>query len=158
MKNSLAHRTASTLAMLASLVFLSWPAIVLGDCCGEREAKATAVDAEQTGDCCQNTSACCSKPKSAEPHTTAWQPTVELGGCCRQESGQGCGIRCCRGLTTVALHTVNSNEVSAPGFLLAETHFEFPGNSGVRSDNIPDPPQLFLQAQDHCAQICRWLK
>ena len=138
MSNHIAHRTANTLALLASLVFLGWPAIVRGNCCCEQSSpKPVAADSDSPSACCQTASACCTTPIVAKEIANNCDPAIDLGGCCRYESGQKCGVRCCKGLTAVALRIVNPNEVTPEGLLLAEARVEYPSGIAVQSDEAP---------------------
>jgi hypothetical protein len=159
MLNVSTYRSANWLALLASLVFVAWPSLVVGNCCCEaNEQPKSSLVIVHAASCSQTQSSCCAKKDQGESDSSCGNSCDEIANCCGRPADHKCGVSCCRGLVAVAVTSAVPNHVESPALLLAESRIEFPSGLEVRSSELPDSPLHFLLAQDHCAQICCWLK
>lgn len=147
-------RIPSLPAFLAASVFVFWPTLVRGDCCCAAK-RAQVVAAEDSTICCQPTATASSSERKSccVPNDDPSSDDGDARSDCER------GIGCCLGLIPVSQSdTITSDQKNPLDGLLVSTNVEFPSGVRVRSSDPPDNPLHFLRAQDHCAQICRWLK
>ncbi|QDT10049.1 hypothetical protein K239x_20020 [Planctomycetes bacterium K23_9] len=134
-------------AMLAALAILFWPALATANCCCKRAelaslALATANDCE-----CQSVSSCCSVKSTCE---------LPASGDNIQSQTCQCGLSCCK---TLSVRLLAPAEKSLSSGTLGQVDLAFDSPFRIASiDAIPFERLSYRIAQDHCAQICRWVK
>ena len=127
---------ASLPAMVAGLMLVFWPVFAEAACCCKHDEVAQEVSLPACPHCCQVVSD--SKPEPLAP--------------C--DCGTGCRSNYAAVLPSVSQV---SDEILA-SLLPREDLLQFPVGTSLVSDFVDTGPPSFLLAQDHCAQICCWLK
>ena len=138
-------------AVLAGLMLVFWPAIADAACCCRKADSSAAI--HQAVPACPHCEAD-SSSRCDTGKTTAGDATITCG----QWDDCSCGIGCRSNfLAILAAHNQTRLDASA-SFLPSVDSVEFPRGTPLVSHIADTSNPRFLLAQDHCAQICCWLK
>ena len=128
-------------ALLAGLVIVFWPAFASVVCCCQHETVAMAVQ-EMAPPAC--------------PHCAAANDTKE--SCASESDGCHCGIGCRSHFAGVLPSLSQASEEAPVSLAPVLDLWQFPRGTSLASETLDAQELPFLLAQDHCAQICCWLK
>jgi hypothetical protein len=156
-------------ALLGAIAMVFWPALASANCCC-RQAESLSQVAEIAGGVCETTCPGCCAEKTTPRKSDVVKQSVP--SCC--ETGQGgasgldfsgcgesesckCEFGCCQFTHATLSAPVESDSSTSFVAALSELVSILPSPSRSESSESIDRP-CFLNAQDRCALLCRWLK
>lgn len=151
-------RITTSVALLASLAWVFWPALAVANCCCKR-ADFFGFDTVETASaptCCSGNS-CCSEPASSLPQSCFSTST----DCSTRSLPSDCECDHCHASNELAVSqtvreiTPNAPATPAPDWIAFSSREPTVSQTSFVSAHLGEK---FLTAQDHCALHCRWLK
>ncbi|TWT53184.1 hypothetical protein Pla22_08120 [Rubripirellula amarantea] len=135
-------------AFFAGMVILFWPVLVDASCCCKQDKSMQQHASATIPACshCQTTNTNCA--------TTADAPVSHCGG---ENDCESC-LKCSGQYTLVASTSMQVDRSVLADWVLAQPSVELVESTFDLPKVAEAPPPRFLFAQQHCAQICCWLK
>lgn len=157
-------------AWLALLAMTFWPALASANCCCKRASLIESLQSSPIASCCQTSSksCCCESGQNLGSQNLGSQNLsgqcsigdTAADGCDRttaKSKGCQCSFDCCKAIPLRLRSIIAPDHSNAA--LIANVAVSFDSPFRIASlDVVASQRCSFLSSQDHCAEVCCWLK